>query len=339
MRQPRARLVALLLVIASACSPWPVAGTPAQSPLTVVPTPTPVGGITPTALPTELPTTVPTQVPVNLQLSYTANGKATIDPGLYCPNWGDRSDQLVLAEPRLTYSPTEIQQIATVVQGVLRYDRVAGTPLRLVPGVPTTPDGGYPTAQSSIPQFGCDVRLELANLGSTTVEVDSVGFQYTSASEDNPTLYPLIEACSVQKSIGSCAPGQGGVPDVCSVYGVNVKLRAGPAGSQFFGQPSATDLTGNPCPTIILAPRATITLAVEASSPDPMLDHTVPALDVLTPSGRQVVTFPQLPGIAAFADPSAFTCYRLEGTTFVAWKQGLAALDWGALFSENAWCP
>jgi len=216
-------------------------------------------------------------------------------------------------------------------------------PLRLAPGVPTVSVLEFEDAVSGrASSSACSQSLEVANVGSTAIQVLSVGFHYTSAPEPNPTVYRLVEACSVLQLL-VCRPppclGCGGGAEQCSVYYVQVKLLARPADSEFFGQlETQFQHDGKPGPVITLAPRSSVVLIVDAYCPDPMLYRAVAALDAITASGRQVVTFPQFVYSYAFADASAFTCYRLQGNNFVAWQRGAAAVDRGAMFRQKWWC-
>jgi hypothetical protein len=151
--------------------------------------------------------------------------------------------------------------------------------------------------------------------------------------------YGLIEACSVLRSREWCGPQLGGGASVCGLYTVNVQLQPVPAGNDVTATPYAKNRGDNSdCPLPTLLPNASVDLWIDAFSTQPMIYSVEPVLAVVGPNGKATVLIPGMAGKMAFADPSHFTCYRLQGTTLVNWRQGPDAVDYQARAMENGWC-
>ena len=210
------------------------------------------------------------------------------------------------------------------------------------PGVATGAPTGSPTGVRGIPTSllsACMFTIEITNTGATAIQIPQAGLRLTGDPQPNPAVYRLVEFCSVVHSTSYCGPNAGGVPPGCSVYGVEIALENQASGADVVGAPAAIDPTTNQaCPPVTLAHDQSVTFVIAAYSTDAKIFQAVPVLKVITATAQGPVTFPQLGAVYSFADPSQFTCYRLSGSTFVAWEQGAAAYDFFANQKLDAWC-
>lgn len=260
----------------------------------------------------------------------------------HCPNWFDHHDAVVLTQARLTYTATEISRMGSGVnQKVFTYNTLDPSLLAVEPGVttgspPTTQPGDVASLRMSP---GCMFSLEITNTATDTVQISKVGLRITQSPSPNTTQYRMVEFCSIVHSSTFCGPVVGGPPPSCSVYGAELELSDQPAGTDLLQPPGQVDgITGHTCPEVTLGPNKSVTIIVGAYSKSALIYQATPILHVITPSGEGTVAFPVLAGVFAYADPSQFACYRLQGSTFQLWKQGAAAYDFVANASVNAWC-
>ncbi|MFL5624075.1 MAG: hypothetical protein ACJ788_00585 [Ktedonobacteraceae bacterium] len=255
------------------------------------------------------------------------------DFGIQCPSmllFGTLPKaNLVLATDRLTYSSDELQQMRQYLMNN-RYpggyqgdpDPVPPPTLRWVTGAALQPiPGAEPRG------FLCGARLELTNTGNAPIQVPSIGVRLLKDPEQNKYQYRLIDNCTLVSptSPDGCAPSQGNGPSHCDTYFASIQLGSGKADSVFAATPNGhsynDQFTPVPCGELTLNPTASATLIIDftlaSETSHNLIYSVVPELTLDISSGRQILAVPQLTSILAFADVSHFSCYGLQGTTFV----------------------
>jgi hypothetical protein len=234
---------------------------------------------------------------------------------------------LVLASDRTTYSQAEIAEMSAYLPHYVRSLMNETAPsgeteppptLRVVLGGAMDQVPGTPPALPQYPGKGCEALLTLSNTGNAPIQVSQVGVQLQAPPQPNTYKYRLIDACGLV--INVCInPGSSGGGS-CSVYYASIQLGMGKQNDVFSAVPTAD--TGCSVPTI--APGAQINLAMTFSpasnTPQNLIYSIVPVFTVDTTQGNQTVSVPQLGKTLAFANVSQFSCYGLQGTTFVLEK-------------------
>jgi len=280
----------------------------------------PTGAATPTATPSSLVATtaqhlVPTinKAPVFadvLGLHIQSTG------GLQCPLSGriGQSDDLVFTTGRLTYSKDEIRQIKNYLHE-MAYGSESFENLYML-----TPP---PTLHWVSGSTRCSLHLEISNTGRSSVQISSLGMQLLNAPQpnDSQSLHTL-DVCSVA-AIQACGTGAGGP---CTVYVLNIALKAAPATSIFAAAPDQGP-GGVVCPEPTLHPNDTVVFEMDLSSPGtkhgnvaPYIYSVVPVLTVTDANGSHTFALSSMAGIATFIDRKQITCYGLlhnQDTTFV----------------------
>jgi hypothetical protein len=323
------RLAALAALALVSCT----LGQP-QSPVTPSPTPNLRAQITPSPTPSP-------PLDVSLKVAFASIYGRTGES--HCPNWFDHRDNVVLTQSRFSYSDLELSRMAVAAGGNgkgMDYGQLDPSLLAVQPGVATAATPGFPPGLMATFRMStaCMFSLEITNTGKVALQIPQAGLHLTGAPIPNPTVYRLVEFCSVLHSTQYCGPTVGGPPPGCSVYGVEVALENRPSGADIMSAPEQVDQSGRACPQPTLSSNQSVTFVIGAYSTDPLIYQAVPVVQVITPTAQGTVPFPQLAAVYAFADASQFMCYRLSGSKFEVWKQGAAAYDFDANSKACAWC-
>jgi len=238
---------------------------------------------------------------------------------------------LVLASDRTNYSQTEITQMRSyltsylenggVFNGMILSRGIAPPPtLRWVLGGETAP---LPGTLSNPLSEGCAVTFTLANRGTTPIQIPKVGVQLQARPQPNTYQYRLIDACSITGSIPSfpyCPPTGEGGGGSCSVYAATVQLGMGEQNDVF----SAVPYSAPDCGALTIPPAAQVSLklafSLAANVVQNLIYSIVPVFMVDTTQGEHQLSLSNLVSTLAFARASQFSCYRLQGTTFVLLK-------------------
>lgn len=248
---------------------------------------------------------------------------------------------LVLASERTTYSQAEIAQMSAYLAYYVRNGGVLnGKVLRGGTQPPPTlrwalggePGGLHSTTGTPIgipgappPLFVCGAELTLTNTGNTPIQITKVGVQLKARPQQNTYQYRLIDACSLD--ISSCVIlGSGGGGD-CSVYSASIQLGPGKQNDVFSAVPTASP----GCSALTIPPNTQISLNLSfypaAAIPQNLMYSIVPVLMVDTTQGEQTLAFSQLGSTLAFASANQFSCYALQGTTFVLERSPVFSLS------------
>lgn len=337
----RALCVAFLVILLTACGTNSTAGTASK--------PLPGGSTTKTA--TSVPATeTTTSVPATNTLKPNAanlnipQGSLLIQSkdGFQCPYHtvlGTVTDQLVFTSDPTTYSQAEIAQIrAYYAQSNAFTFSDAGTPSP-PPTLSWVLGGSMDEIPTSITGPGgskCGVVLTVTNTGNTPIQIPKVGVQLKADPQQNTYQYRLINSCSFlppsqQGAIGLCPPTAGGGGN-CNDYSATIQLGLGGTNTVFSAVPAVSPLFGN-CGTLTLAPNAqdqlTIDFSLAPNAPGNLTYSIVPVFTLDTTQGEQTLTLSQLASTLAFAGANQFSCYSLQGTTFVLAQTSA---------SSSAWC-
>jgi len=192
--------------------------------------------------------------------------------------------------------------------------------------------------QETITTEGCEAVLTLINTGNTSIQIPKIGVQLKARPQPNTYQYRLIDLCSFQpqpqgQEVGCFSPQGGG--GGCNVYFATFQLGLGEKNDVFSAVPQGTNysLPGFPdCGILTLAPTAQVQLSINfslaASTPNNLIYSIVPIFTVNTAQGEQRLALSQLSTTLAFAGINQFSCYGLQGTTFVLLKSTVIPPHW-----------
>lgn len=240
-------------------------------------------------------------------LHIQTNDVITCSPGNHDARWPP--NHLVLATDRTTYNSSETQQITDYVDALLQTDETTGSIANISTPFPSTL--GWATGGIGY----CLTELEVTNTGGTTIQVPQVDVRLMATPQQNIYRYRLIDACSLSLKTpckcGECGSGGGN----CSLYSANIQLGMGQQNSLF----SATPSSDSSCGEMTLKSGSTLTLflSFKASPPTPLIYSLTTELTLQTANSQQILALPQLGHSVAFASSSQFSCYALQGQSFV----------------------
>jgi hypothetical protein len=248
--------------------------------------------------------------------------------GFQCPyskvGGGDIPDQLVLASDRTTYSQDEINQMRDYVTGGNASFEVQANPDTEPPSTLRWVLGGVTGKIPATTGMDCKAVLNLTNTGTTPIQLPKVGFQLEARPEPNSYQYRLIDVCSfISPSQGRCnSPAGGG--GACNFYFATIQLGFGEKNDTYSAVPDGINYSTTPitdCGTLTLAPSTQVTLditfSLAANTVQNLLYSVLPVFTVITDQGEQTLQLPQLISTLAFAGVNQFSCYELQGTTFM----------------------
>lgn len=223
---------------------------------------------------------------------------------------------LVLATQNLTYESAEIQKMATYVNAALNAAPSTvplPSTLRFVPGAP-------PTDLSLWNAFGnvCNGRLQITNIGNSTIQLSHIEMEYMGASRPNTFSYRLMDICSLPITLpdqfSKCPPRRGGGGQG---YAYQFQLGQGSTSTVIQGQLTNNGGETGVGPTLDPGQVAFVSLSFVSSGTPGNLVYTVRPKLTLDMVGEQRITeLPRLDSTLAFADASQFSCYTLRGDTF-----------------------
>lgn len=252
--------------------------------------------------------------PFNSQAAADINGLHIQTNGIHC------QARLVLKNPQqLAYDSTQIQEITTYISGM--WGRFADTfkpNQQYVPEedtrLPAVPD----TLEWMSGGKDCGGLFELTNTGTKSLQIVGIGATLMSSPVRNTFVYHLINLCTVLNP--SPCPFGGGFQ---CYYTVGVQFQGGVAGTHLDGQMQAVpsfDGSVDSCPTpITLAPAQTVEIYLDlTATPSNLIFKVSPTVTITTSSGTTLLPLPQtFSSTLTFADGSQFSCYDLQGDTFV----------------------
>jgi hypothetical protein len=175
----------------------------------------------------------------------------------------------------------------------------------------------------------------LTNTGNTPIQLSRIGVKLKARPQQNTYQYRLIDACSLK--VPYCPPtGEGGGGD-CSVYFANIQLGQGEQNDVFSAAP--TGFSGCSIPTITPGVQITLlmTFSLATNITQGLIYSVSPIFIVDTGQGEQTFALPQLGSTLAFASANQFSCYGLQGPTFVQVKSPVFAEGSGSGKTQS-WC-
>jgi hypothetical protein len=260
----------------------------------------------------------------NGPVDFNVTGLHINSTSIGCPanEFGIGHGELVLAQDRLIYSDAEIAQMQAYL---------AAPPAGPLPStLQWAPVGGVgedtPSSYKYV-QPGCGAKLEITNIGQSTVQIPQVELQLRAPPQPNTSRYSLVDSCTI--STATCPIGFGGGPDC--LYRSSITLNSKAAGSRFTSSLVGTSATGAPCPaTLTLDPGQTqdVLLQMYSTGTPANLDYSLlPQLTMITTAGTQVIDLSPMAATVNFASNDQFSCYGLRGNTFMLTEQGAACGD------------
>ncbi|HEY6540343.1 MAG TPA: hypothetical protein VIZ18_05370 [Ktedonobacteraceae bacterium] len=233
---------------------------------------------------------------------------------------------LVLTQNRLSYDPTEIQQMRAYAASVYGIPFPKSPPL----GPPSTlnwiqgtivGDVDGRSFASNLLGTGCFGEMELTYTGENSVLIQSIKMQLTAmpVKTDPSYKYRMIDICSLligTEAGGACPPMAGGSSSVFDF----IRLRSVPSGSVFIADQQINDPEFQSGSDIILKANSQFALPVifYFTSLNNLVYALEPLLVLQTSNGtQQTVPLPQLATTLYFANLNQFPCYTLKGNTFV----------------------
>lgn len=294
--------------------------------------------------PTMAPTTIPPiSSPIfNLNAANITEDAGDLriqsDFGFQCPYspYSVPMDQLVLISGHTTYSEDEIAQMGAYIGDNFAAWRFLSEGTNPPPTLRWVLGGSMDSIPGTYPikngYYSCGTELNLTNTGDTPIQVLQAGVQLEERPQPNTYQYRLIDACTVipksQVDLNGCTPSQGGNPG-CGVYTASIQLGLGEQNDIFSAIPSAGD-----CGPLTIAPAAQTYLIFDFSfalnTPKNLIYSIKPILTLSTAQGEQTFALSRLVSTLAFANVNQFSCYGLQGTTFV--------LEQSPVYSQNLWC-
>jgi len=167
---------------------------------------------------------------------------------------------------------------------------------------------------------GCFGEMELTNTGKNSILIRSINMQLTAKPvRTSPSFqYRMINLCALLTGDerNSCPPQAAGSGPLFEFF----RLKAAPSGTVFTPKQEINDSEYQSGSDIVLHPNDPYALPVlfYFMSLDNLVYSLTPELLLDTPNGaQQAVALPQLATTLYFANPSQFSCYTLQGDTFV----------------------
>lgn len=288
------------------------------------------------------PSSTPTVPPSVPPLAHSFNSAACVDMnGLHIQTAGIDCDAwVVLAGQQTRYDTGTIQQMSAYLDaftdtyygvnfaanaGLQGYLPVLFTP-QLAQSLPRLPAALQVVAGTrNIQVLGgrvCRGLFDITNVGSSDVQLLSVGATHTSASTPNATNYRLVNTCTLPVQPTFCGSGIGGGA-VCRFI-AEISLQGGSAGTKSDAPVMGSPADGGCDGPLTISPGGLREVQVEFASTEALLYNVQLALTLNTSTGSMLVQLPPAFNTSlAFARDTQFSCYDLKGTSFVI-HQGVA---------------
>ncbi|MGH2496569.1 MAG: hypothetical protein ACRDIV_17865 [Ktedonobacteraceae bacterium] len=213
-----------------------------------------------------------------------------------------------LATDRLMYTSAELQKMYNFFNNNMHRVPPPET-LKAVDGGSTTPGSGL-----SLPQVqGCPTIWEMTNTGQKSIQLVQLRMKLLVNSREADKQYRLVDYCSIieqfEKVDGPC-PGLGGQGQPVSY---TFSFGPGKAGSFIQGQSTVGEPVIDPGQTIFLQ------LSFVPASLSAALVYTIEPEFVINTSNEtgKIIDVPQWKETFVMAPVDHFSCYALQGNTFV----------------------
>lgn len=228
---------------------------------------------------------------------------------------GGTANNLVLAANRLTYDSYELQQIKDYLGNINPTGMQVPNTLNWVLGGPIGTGRPFQVDGSPAGYFvGCGFSMQITNTSQSIIQIANVGLKLNAAAQQNTYQYRLIDVCTVVPT--NCRFG--GIPGGCSFSVATIQISQGPANRVF----SAAPIAANPsCGELTLNPGEEKGLFVFIASSQNLIYSVTPQFVLISSEGQSTVTLSEMTSTLVFANNSQFTCYGLQGDTFVAESQ------------------
>lgn len=157
----------------------------------------------------------------------------------------------------------------------------------------------------------CNEILHITNVGKVPVQIPHMSVQFTADTQPNQQHYNLIDVCTLLSLPSPCNPSLGSNE---GVYVANFDLHAAKADTV-----AATDVACQVCPSpsLTLQPGVVVKVILAYSASDNLSFSLTPSFTLEWPGKQITLLAPQLQETFAFAYPSQFSCYALQGQQFM----------------------
>lgn len=261
------------------------------------------------------------------------SGLFHIQSWMICSPGNFITNTLVLATDRLTYESSEIQQMRTFFNDPLPFRKPLPGTLRWVSGGFSNDMPGTSHSAEDL-NLGCNGGLEITNISQTTIQISQVAMRLVADAQPNHYHYRLVDGCTVAgyNNINFCLRGGGSPAGYVFDYSLVGK---GKANTVFTGRLSVLNpelLWGlnehvPAYPTIAPGKEVGILLKFSPATASGSFIYSVVPEITLNMSGVQSVKdLTQLTSTVAIASADHFSCYGLQGDTFVPygaiWENG-----------------
>jgi len=255
------------------------------------------------------------------------------DYGIECynheANWfpTERANLVLADNHPLQYDAPELQQMSKFATAY--YNGTLYHPGEPYPSLPSTLRyswGGTKLFLSNLGWIGCFEEIALTNISKDTFEIQSMNVRLTAAPQPNNEQYRLIDICSLLPSPpmqqAGCPLMKGG--GALSYY----YFQLNPANVNHIFSPQSREDPPNNLSSVLSPNDTEVIDLVFDSSTSSFIYPIMPELTIGTSNGLQHIALPQLAGNLSFADRSQFSCYTLQGNTFVKEANRPSSLPW-----------
>ncbi|GAC1666600.1 MAG: hypothetical protein PVS3B3_37660 [Ktedonobacteraceae bacterium] len=213
---------------------------------------------------------------------------------------------------QLQYDTGTIQQMSEYIDELLLANQSTANPIPTVPAELSLVSGA---------QGACQALLEITNLGNSSVQVSQINMQQVDSVRLNSYQYRTINVCSMPIHV-QCPPPSG--TGEGQALALNVPLGKGEVGKVFQAQ--------NASPFILYPgyfAKVLLSVSPPATPPYNLIYTLVPEIIVNVQGQPTPFLLNELRTTFAFANAQQFTCYGLQGNTFIPLSQnGLSYVPW-----------
>jgi len=202
------------------------------------------------------------------------------------------SQRLVLAEERLVYSQSEIQQMRAFLKNMTKKQPPT---LRVVQG-----------------GSKCTIHLQMTNITSGGVQINLVGVQVIGKPHPNNYQYRAIETCSITED---CVAASG--PGPCSTFGATLNLSPDMATSAMAKPINLQAGAAFVCTKLYQQPKDVVDFILSLTSTKPYIYSVVFILSVTNSKGSSIFTIPSMASTLAIITSAQISCFKLQGMQFV----------------------
>lgn len=206
---------------------------------------------------------------------------------------------LVLSSDQLTYDSNTIEQMKNYAEAFY------GSQTPLPP---------LPASLSWLSAGVCELTMDVTNTGTQAIQLQTMNIRLAAPSQPNQKQYRLVDICSLVTAY--CPPQGGGGAGISYTF----QLSDGNANTVFtptMFYVTGMDATSTTVIPVTIGAGETVHIDVALNSSSASIYPIIPNLVLNGPDGAKTVALSQLSRSIYVADNSQFSCYELQGETFV----------------------